>query len=91
MYVDDLVFTGNDYEEINHITSLLDTRFKIKNLGDLTYFMDLGVARNNQGLLTHMSTQICFGPSPRNRHDELCPYAHGSLILAFFLRGYKSQ
>jgi len=50
VYVDDLVLTGNDHEEIAHITSLLDTQFKIKNLGDLTYFLGLEVARNSQGL-----------------------------------------
>ena len=50
MYVDDLVLTGNDHEEITNITSLLDTQFKIKNLEDLTYFLGLKVPRNNQGL-----------------------------------------
>jgi len=50
VYVDDLVLTRNDHEEIAHITSLLDTQFKIKNLGNLTYFLGLEVARNSQGL-----------------------------------------
>jgi len=50
VYADDLVLTKNDHEEIAHITSLLDTQFKIKNLGDLTYFLGLEVARNSQGL-----------------------------------------
>ena len=50
VYVDDLVLTGNNIEEINHITATLHQQFKIKNLRDLTYFLGLEVARNNSGL-----------------------------------------
>jgi len=45
VYVDDIVLTGNNSEEITHITTLLDQHFKIKNLGDLTYFLGFEVAR----------------------------------------------
>jgi len=50
VYVDDLVLTGNNIEEINHITAILHQQFKIKNLDDLTYFLGLEVARNSSGL-----------------------------------------
>jgi len=46
VYVDDIVLIGNNSEEITHITMLLDQDFKIKNLGDLTYFLGFEVARN---------------------------------------------
>ena len=53
MYVDDIVLTGNDAEEISRITNLLDQHFKIKNLGDLTIFLGLKVAGNSTGI--HLS------------------------------------
>jgi len=50
VYVDDIVLIGNDFEEITHIITLLDQHFKIKNLGDLTYFLRFEVARNITGI-----------------------------------------
>jgi len=51
--VDDLVLTGNNTEEIAHITTLLHHHLKIKNLGNLMFFLGLEVARNNNGI--HLS------------------------------------
>jgi len=48
VYVDDVVFSESDISEINNITSLLDLTFKIKNLGDLTYFLGFEVTRTNK-------------------------------------------
>jgi len=53
VYVDDIVLTGNDKAEILHITNMLDQHFKINNLGALTYFLSLKVARNSSGI--HLS------------------------------------
>jgi len=50
VYVDDIILTGNDIEEINRITSMLVQCFKIKNLGDLTYFLSIEVARSSKGI-----------------------------------------
>ncbi|WVZ08647.1 hypothetical protein V8G54_021993 [Vigna mungo] len=50
IYVDDIVLTGNDLTEITHITHLLDTTFKIKDLGNLKFFLGLEVARNKEGI-----------------------------------------
>jgi len=50
VYVDDVVLTGNDLDEISNITSLLHDTFKIKNLGDLTYFLGFKVARSVTGI-----------------------------------------
>jgi len=41
------VLTGNDRAKILNIANMLDQTFKIKNLGDLTYFLGLEVARNS--------------------------------------------
>jgi len=53
VYVDDIVLTSNDKAEIDHITLMLNQQFKIKNLGNLTYFLGLEVARNSSGI--HLS------------------------------------
>ncbi|MCH79635.1 retrovirus-related Pol polyprotein from transposon TNT 1-94, partial [Trifolium medium] len=50
VYVDDLVLGGTDAEEINHIKALLDTKFSIKDLGLLKYFLGFEVARSKQGI-----------------------------------------
>jgi len=50
IYVDDIILAGNDLAEINNITNELDISFKIKNLGNLTYFLGLEVARSSKGI-----------------------------------------
>ncbi|XP_061349519.1 uncharacterized mitochondrial protein AtMg00810-like [Gastrolobium bilobum] len=51
IYVDDLVLTGNDMTEINHVKSSLHNQFRIKYLGQLRYFLGLEVARSKHGLI----------------------------------------
>ncbi|XP_016192251.1 uncharacterized protein LOC107633130 [Arachis ipaensis] len=48
--VDDLVLTGNDIGKINSIKKNLDDKFKIKDLGDLKYFLGMEVTRSNSGI-----------------------------------------
>jgi len=48
LYVDDIVLSGNDLLEIKSITQLLDQVFKIKDLGDLKFFLGFEVARSKQ-------------------------------------------
>jgi hypothetical protein len=50
VYVDDLVLGGTDVDEINHIKTLLDTKFSIKDLGVLKYFLGFEVARTKAGI-----------------------------------------
>jgi len=50
LYVDDVVLAGNDIHEISRITALLDDTFKIKNLGDLKFFLGLEVTRSTSGI-----------------------------------------
>lgn len=49
VYVDDLVITGNNIVVIQHLKQYLD-EFKIKNLGDLKYFLGIEACRSKNGL-----------------------------------------
>jgi len=50
IYVDDVILTRNDINEINNITNLLDCTSKLKNLGNLKYFLSFEVARSSKGI-----------------------------------------
>nr|KYP65448.1 Retrovirus-related Pol polyprotein from transposon TNT 1-94 [Cajanus cajan] len=50
VYVDDIVLVGNDIVEISNITRLLDLTFKIKDLGNLRFFLGFEVARSSAGI-----------------------------------------
>ncbi|XP_074335810.1 retrovirus-related Pol polyprotein from transposon RE1 isoform X1 [Apium graveolens] len=50
VYVDDIVITGNNMEEISCLKKLLATKFEIKDLGPLKYFLGMEVARSREGL-----------------------------------------
>ncbi|XP_016206142.1 uncharacterized protein LOC107646473 [Arachis ipaensis] len=49
-YVDDLVLAENDLAEIQSIKTILDHQFKIKDLGNLKYFLGFEVARTTKGI-----------------------------------------
>ena len=48
--MNDIVLSGNDLIEIQGITQLLDNAFKIKDLGDLRYFLGFEVAKKPTGI-----------------------------------------
>jgi hypothetical protein len=50
VYVDDLILAGNDITEIHYVKAHLDDSFKIKDLGNLRYFLGLEVARSKTGI-----------------------------------------
>lgn len=53
VYVDDLMITGNDATLIQETKDKLQHCFKIKDLGDLKYFLGIEFARNKEGILMH--------------------------------------
>ncbi|XP_057488562.1 secreted RxLR effector protein 161-like [Actinidia eriantha] len=50
MYVDDLIITGDDEDEIQRTRENLLVRFQMKKLGELKHFLGLEVDRSNEGL-----------------------------------------
>ena len=44
VYVDDVLVASNDKEQVEEFKVLLDQKFKLKDLGDLKYFLGLEVA-----------------------------------------------
>ncbi|KAI3730698.1 hypothetical protein L1987_61872 [Smallanthus sonchifolius] len=50
VYVDDIVVTGNDLTEIEKIKHFLKTKFLIKDLGVLKYFLGIEVIKSEKGI-----------------------------------------
>ncbi|KAL6346508.1 hypothetical protein AAG906_000126 [Vitis piasezkii] len=50
VYVDDIVIASNDYRTIEKLRTFLNSQFKLKDLGQLKYFLDLEVARSQKGV-----------------------------------------
>jgi hypothetical protein len=50
VYVDDIVITGNDETGINNFKKFLNSKFMIKDLGELKYFLGIEVLRNDKGI-----------------------------------------
>ena len=50
VYVDDVLIASNDQKGVEEFKVLLDQKFKLKDLGDLRYFLGLEVARTEKGI-----------------------------------------
>ncbi|WVZ17541.1 hypothetical protein V8G54_010523 [Vigna mungo] len=74
IYMDDIVLSGNNATEIQHITTSLDNLFHIKNLGDLTYFLGLDQRKYTLDLVTEAGMLNC-APMPT-------PMAHSSRLTS---------
>jgi hypothetical protein len=51
IYVDDIVITGDDVEEIKCFKEKLGKSFEIKDLGYLRYFLGIEIARSSKGIV----------------------------------------
>nr|XP_009776535.1 PREDICTED: uncharacterized protein LOC104226282 [Nicotiana sylvestris] len=53
IYVDDMLITGDSLKLIEETKSHLQQSFKMKDLGELKYFLGIEFARSKQGILMH--------------------------------------
>src|SRR4051812_12485303 len=51
VYVDDIVITGDDVEEIQRLKTRLWKEFEVKDLGQLKYFLGIEIARSPRGIV----------------------------------------
>lgn len=61
VYIDDIIVTGNNSEAITELVKVLSSRFAIKDLGTLNYFLGLEVQRDATGLVltqTNYATEL---------------------------------
>jgi hypothetical protein len=50
VYVDDIILASDNMNEIARLKSFLNEQFKIKDLGELKYFLGIEVARSKRGI-----------------------------------------
>lgn len=50
VYVDDIVITGCDHQAIESLKTFLHTQFKLKDLGQLKYFLGLEITRSHKSI-----------------------------------------
>jgi hypothetical protein len=51
LYVDDMIITGNDIDDISVLKTELTRRFEMKDLGSLRYFLGVEIAYSPRGYL----------------------------------------
>ena len=58
IYVDDMIITGDDKEEIGELRKNLFKEFEMKDLGHLKYFLGIEVLRSDQGIFINQRKYI---------------------------------
>ena len=58
IYVDDMVITGNNEEEISDLKRKLFMEFEMKDLGNLKYFLGIEVFRSRKGIFINQKKYI---------------------------------
>lgn len=57
IYVDDLILASNDLEALNNLKNLLMKNFKMKDLGELKFFLGMEISRDRQAKKIYLSQQ----------------------------------
>lgn len=58
MYVDDIIVTGDDHKELELLKGYLPSKFELKDLGTLKYFLGMEVARSESGIVVSQRKYI---------------------------------
>lgn len=90
IYVDDLLITSDDLSLIQETKHTLQSKFKIKDLGDLRYFLGIKFARSHEGILMHLRKYALelisnLGLSGAKPLEHLWKYIPSSLLLSLII------
>lgn len=58
-YVDDIIITGPDHDHLLHFVNTLATKFALKDLGNLSYFLGVEVIPSSTGLFLSQRKYVC--------------------------------
>ncbi|KAG6537946.1 hypothetical protein ZIOFF_003049 [Zingiber officinale] len=58
VYVDDIILTGDDIEEMSILKASLDKEFEIKDLGQLRNFLGMEIARSRKDIMMSLRKYI---------------------------------
>ncbi|XP_073041799.1 uncharacterized protein [Primulina eburnea] len=58
VYIDDIILTGSDYEELGELKERLAKEFEVKNLGLLKYFLGMEFARSKEGIFVNQRKYV---------------------------------
>lgn len=58
LYVDDLLITGSDPEEIKEFKLTLNQEFEMTDLGELSYFLGLEFVKTEEGMIMHQQKYV---------------------------------
>ena len=50
VYVDEIILIGDDTREVERLKKVLATKFEVKDLGQMWYFLGMEVARSRKGI-----------------------------------------
>ncbi|WJZ99224.1 hypothetical protein VitviT2T_017689 [Vitis vinifera] len=50
VYVDDIILTGDNTREMDRLKKVLATKFEVKDLGQMRYFLGIEVTKSKKGI-----------------------------------------
>ncbi|XP_052141858.1 uncharacterized protein LOC127761587 [Oryza glaberrima] len=90
VYVDDIIITGDDTQEIAQLKENISKEFEVKDLGQLKYFLGIEIARSPRGIvLSQRKPDITYAVSVVSRymHDPRSGHMDAVYRILRYLKG----